>query len=87
MQLRSSKVRGALGNGGSYCKKSVPIPSTESRVLTSSEICPQLVFIPLNFDKYTGKAEEIQAILVKYDARFEAASIDEAFLNVTKVYS
>ncbi|KAF8541683.1 DNA-directed polymerase kappa [Trichophaea hybrida] len=50
----------------------------------AKKICPQLVFIPLNFGKYTGKAEEIQAILVKYDARFEAASIDEAFLNITK---
>lgn len=51
----------------------------------SPEICPQLVFIPLNFAKYSAKADEIRAILVGYDARFEAASVDEAFLNITKV--
>lgn len=51
----------------------------------SPEICPQLIFIPLNFAKYSAKADEIRDILVGYDARFEAASVDEAFLNITKV--
>ncbi|TAQ91151.1 hypothetical protein B7494_g507 [Chlorociboria aeruginascens] len=47
-------------------------------------LCPHLIQLPLNFDKYTAKAQEIRAILVKYDPRFESASIDEAYLNITE---
>ena len=49
------------------------------------EICPQLVFVKHNFEKYGAKAEEIRSILRVYDPRFESASVDEAFLNLTKV--
>lgn len=45
-----------------------------------------MVFLPLNFDKYIKKAEEIREVLAKYDERYEAGSNDEAFLNITKVY-
>lgn len=54
-------------------------------VLTAIELCPQLVFLPQNFDKYRKKAEEIREVLVKYDERYEAGSCDEAFLNITGV--
>ncbi|KAF2501022.1 DNA/RNA polymerase [Lophium mytilinum] len=47
------------------------------------KLCPQLVCLPLNFEKYTAKAEEIRAIIAEYDPRFESASIDEAYLNIT----
>ncbi|GME65636.1 DNA-directed RNA polymerase [Neofusicoccum parvum] len=47
------------------------------------KLCPQLICLPLNFDKYTAKAREVRAILEQYDARFESASIDEAYLNIT----
>ncbi|KAL7275792.1 hypothetical protein RUND412_001245 [Rhizina undulata] len=50
----------------------------------AKQLCPQLVFLPLNFDKYSAKAREIRAVLEKYDERYEAASIDEAYLNITK---
>lgn len=53
--------------------------------LTVIELCPQLVFLPLSFDKYTKKAEEIREVLAKYDERYEAGSCDEAFLNITGV--
>jgi DNA polymerase kappa len=46
-------------------------------------LCPQLICLPLNFEKYTAKAREIRAILAEYDPRFESASIDEAYLNIT----
>lgn len=54
-------------------------------VLTVIELCPQLVFLPLSFDKYTKKAEEIREVLARYDERYEAGSCDEAFLNITGV--
>lgn len=49
----------------------------------AKKLCPQLIQIPLNFDKYTAKAQEVREIIVDYDPRFESASIDEAYLNIT----
>ena len=46
-------------------------------------LCPQLINLPLNFDKYNAKATEVRAVLADYDPRFESASIDEAYLNIT----
>ncbi|KAK6528990.1 hypothetical protein TWF694_004214 [Orbilia ellipsospora] len=48
------------------------------------KLCPQLVFLPLNFAKYTAKAKQVRQVLARYDERFEAASCDEAYLNITK---
>ncbi|KAH0402188.1 DNA polymerase kappa, partial [Aureobasidium melanogenum] len=50
----------------------------------ADKLCPQLIHISPNFEKYSAKAKEIRAILVRYDARFEAASVDEAYLNITR---
>ncbi|KAG9238039.1 DNA-directed polymeras-like protein kappa [Amylocarpus encephaloides] len=49
----------------------------------AKKLCPQLIQLPLNFDKYTSKAQEVREIIVEYDPRFESASIDEAYLNIT----
>ena len=48
------------------------------------KLCPELICLPLNFEKYTAKAQEVREILVEYDPRFESASIDEAYLNITE---
>jgi DNA polymerase kappa len=50
----------------------------------AKKLCPQLICLPLNFDKYIAKAKEIRAVLARYDDRFESASIDEAYLNITE---
>lgn len=50
----------------------------------AKKLCPQLVCLPLNFDKYTAKAKEVRAILSDYDPRFESSSIDEAYMNITE---
>ncbi|KAL1304085.1 hypothetical protein AAFC00_000520 [Neodothiora populina] len=49
----------------------------------ADKLCPGLVHLPLNFEKYTAKAKEVRAVLEQYDPRFESASIDEAYLNIT----
>ncbi|KAL2268182.1 hypothetical protein VTJ83DRAFT_3028 [Remersonia thermophila] len=49
----------------------------------AKKLCPQLILIPLNFGKYNAKAAEVREILADYDPRFESASIDEAYLNIT----
>ncbi|RDL31088.1 ImpB family protein [Venustampulla echinocandica] len=50
----------------------------------AKKLCPQLILLPLNFDKYTAKAQEVREVIVDYDPRFESASIDEAYLNITE---
>lgn len=49
----------------------------------AKKLCPHLVLLPQNFEKYTAKAKEIRAIMAEYDPLFESASIDEAYLNMT----
>ena len=50
----------------------------------AKKLCPQLICVPLNFEKYTAKAREVRAVLAEYDPRFESSSIDEAYLNITE---
>ncbi|KAI8950635.1 DNA polymerase kappa [Xylaria longipes] len=50
----------------------------------AKKLCPELLLIRPNFEKYTAKAHEIRDILADYDPRFESASIDEAYLNITE---
>lgn len=49
----------------------------------AKKLCPDLICLPQNHEKYSAKAEEIRSILVEYDPCFESASIDEAYLNIT----
>ena len=48
------------------------------------KLCPQLICVPMNFAKYSAKAEEVREVLALYDANFESASCDEAYLNLTE---
>ncbi|KAL2134311.1 hypothetical protein VTI74DRAFT_508 [Chaetomium olivicolor] len=50
----------------------------------AKKLCPELILLPLNFEKYNAKAAEVREILADYDPRFESASIDEAYLNITE---
>ncbi|KAF2717124.1 DNA/RNA polymerase [Polychaeton citri CBS 116435] len=50
----------------------------------ADKLCPELIHLPLNFAKYTAKAKEVRAVLEQYDPKFESASIDEAYLNITE---
>lgn len=50
----------------------------------AKKLCPDLILIKPNFDKYTAKSNEIREVIAEYDPRFESASIDEAYLNITE---
>lgn len=50
----------------------------------AKKLCPNLVMLKPNFEKYNAKAHEVREVLVNYDPRFESASIDEAYLNITE---
>uniref|UniRef100_A0A0E0KGB1 DNA polymerase kappa n=1 Tax=Oryza punctata TaxID=4537 RepID=A0A0E0KGB1_ORYPU len=49
------------------------------------KLCPELVFVRPNFERYTYYSELTRKVFQRYDPNFVAASLDEAYLNITKV--
>lgn len=47
------------------------------------KLCPQAVFLPVNYRLYIQVSARIMDILSKYTDKFESWGIDEAFLDVT----
>lgn len=47
------------------------------------KLCPQAVYLPLDFKLYTQISNEIMILLRTYTDKFEQWGIDEAFLDVT----
>uniref|UniRef100_UPI00398EABC1 DNA polymerase kappa isoform X2 n=1 Tax=Pristiophorus japonicus TaxID=55135 RepID=UPI00398EABC1 len=50
----------------------------------AKKLCPNLIIIPANFDKYRAVSKEVQEILVDYDPNFLPMSLDEAYLDITE---
>ncbi|XP_003408150.1 DNA polymerase kappa isoform X2 [Loxodonta africana] len=50
----------------------------------AKRLCPQLIIVPPNFDKYQAVSKEVKEILADYDPNFMAMSLDEAYLNITE---
>ncbi|MGB9740900.1 MAG: DNA polymerase IV [Candidatus Bathyarchaeia archaeon] len=46
-------------------------------------LCPEAIYLPVNYELYAKVSSEIMSILRKYAAKFEQWGIDEAFLDVT----
>uniref|UniRef100_A0A3B4GRW3 DNA polymerase kappa n=1 Tax=Pundamilia nyererei TaxID=303518 RepID=A0A3B4GRW3_9CICH len=49
----------------------------------AKKLCPSLVIVPLNFDKYRAVSNEIREIFADYDPNFQPMSLDEAYLDFT----
>ncbi|XP_019956493.1 DNA polymerase kappa [Paralichthys olivaceus] len=49
----------------------------------AKKLCPNLVIVPTNFDKYRAVSEEIREIFADYDPHFQPMSLDEAYLDFT----
>jgi DNA polymerase kappa len=47
------------------------------------KLCPDLVIVPLNFEKYTSMSKLVKAIIAEYDPNFCPMSLDEAYLDIT----
>ncbi len=48
----------------------------------AQELCPDLVLVPPDFDRYTAASRKIMEIFQRYTPRVEPLSLDEAFLDV-----
>lgn len=47
-------------------------------------LCPQAVFLPVDFDAYARESERFKAVLQPFSATIEDAGIDEAYLDVSE---
>lgn len=50
----------------------------------AKKLCPDLILLPMNFEKYFAKSREIRNVLKQYDPDFYSASVDEAYMNITE---
>src|SRR5437762_9534486 len=46
-------------------------------------LCPDAVFLPPDFEVYRARSREVMAVLHEHVERVEAASLDEAYLDLT----
>ncbi|AYG01961.1 DNA polymerase IV [Lactococcus allomyrinae] len=83
-------ARNPLQTGGrgvvstcSYEARSYGIHSAMS-AKEAYELCPQAIFISGNYEKYTEVSKQVREIFSRYTDEIEAASIDEAYLDVTE---
>ncbi|KAK1359024.1 DNA polymerase kappa [Heracleum sosnowskyi] len=51
------------------------------------KLCPDLIFVPVDFRKYTHYSDLTRKVFQRYDQNFMAASLDEAYLDITEVCS
>ncbi|XP_065616324.1 DNA polymerase kappa isoform X1 [Quercus suber] len=49
------------------------------------KLCPELIFVPVDFKKYTYYSDITRKVFQTYDPNFMAASLDEAYLDITDV--
>jgi len=50
---------------------------------TALKLCPNLVILPVNFDKYKAESYKIRKIFKDYTDLIEPLSLDEAYLDLT----
>jgi len=48
------------------------------------KLCPDLIIIPPNFDKYTSVSERVRTVFAEYDPNYSTMSLDEAYLDITE---
>lgn len=92
-QLDNPELRGKpVAVGGSGPRSVVAAASYEARKfgvrsampsVTAKKLCPDLIFVRHNFDRYTEISGMVHEIFKNYTDLIEPLSIDEAFLDVT----
>lgn len=93
-QMDNPKLKGkplAVGGSGrrgvisaaSYEARKFGVRSAMSGVLAKLN-CPQLVFVPPRFERYSEISKQVQKIFFDYTELVEPLSMDEAYLDVTE---
>jgi DNA polymerase-4 len=92
-QLDNPDLRGKpVAVGGSGPRSVVAAASYEARKygvrsampsVTAKKLCPELIFVKHNFERYIEISEKVHEIFREYTDLIEPLSIDEAFLDVT----
>jgi len=49
----------------------------------AARLCPDLIIVPVNFDKYRAASKQIHEIFTQYTQLIEPLSLDEAYLDVS----
>ncbi|XP_021743371.1 DNA polymerase kappa-like [Chenopodium quinoa] len=49
------------------------------------KLCPELIFVPVDFEKYTYYSTLTRKVFQRYDLNFISASLDEAYLDIIEV--
>ncbi|MFD2726552.1 DNA polymerase IV [Hyunsoonleella rubra] len=81
----------AVGGGGkrgvvsaaSYEARKFGVKSAMAGTL-ASKLCPELIFVRANFERYTEISKQIRHIFFDYTDLVEPLSLDEAYLDVTE---
>lgn len=93
-QLDHPDLRGkAIAVGGSSDRGVVAAASYEARKFgvksamsgkLAKRLCPELIFVKSNFERYREISEQIRSIFFEYTELVEPLSLDEAYLDVTQ---
>lgn len=93
-QLDHPELRGkAIAVGGSSDRGVVAAASYEARKYgvksamsgkLAKRLCPQLIFVKTNFERYREISEQIRNVFFEYTDLVEPLSLDEAYLDVTQ---
>ncbi|THH16729.1 hypothetical protein EW146_g3950 [Bondarzewia mesenterica] len=49
----------------------------------AQKLCPELTIVPINMSRYSEMSKKVMNIFRQYDSNLLAASVDEAYLNIT----
>lgn len=52
---------------------------------TAHRLCPDAVFLPVDYEEYSRVSEEVKAILREFSPSIEDVGIDEAFLDISSI--
>lgn len=50
----------------------------------AKKLCPELIVVSPNFDKYHKASEQVREVLTQYDPNFCPMGLDESYLDITE---
>lgn len=75
-------VGGGVITASSYEARKFGVRSAMAEFI-ARKLCPQLIVLKSNFDKYIDYAKRMREVFAKFDPNYSPMSLDEAYLDVT----